>query len=264
MKLLTLNCHSWQEENQLDKIKYLAEVINEKRYDVIALQEISQSINSKVIKDNVKDDNFIVLLKKELDKMSDDNYEFYWDFSHIGYDVYEEGLAIMTKHKFKDNESFFITKGEDRSYWKTRKIVKSSIEIDNKEIDFYSCHLGWWNDEEEPFKYQADKLIDKMDNKKQTFFMGDFNNNAFVRNEGYDYLLSKNLIDLYMKADSNDECSATAIGKIDGWEENRENLRLDLILSNKSLKVKSANIVFNGKNKEIISDHYGVELEIDL
>ena len=27
MKLLTLNCHSWQEDNQLEKIKYLAKVI---------------------------------------------------------------------------------------------------------------------------------------------------------------------------------------------------------------------------------------------
>ena len=31
MKLLTLNCHSWMEENQLEKIKYLAEIINEKQ-----------------------------------------------------------------------------------------------------------------------------------------------------------------------------------------------------------------------------------------
>ena len=42
MKLLTLNCHSWQEENQIEKIKYLAKIIKEKQYDVIALQEVSQ------------------------------------------------------------------------------------------------------------------------------------------------------------------------------------------------------------------------------
>ncbi len=264
MKLLTLNCHSWQEENQLDKIKYLAEIISHKDYDVIALQEVSQSINSAFVEMDIKEDNFALLLKMELDKITENNYEFYWDFSHIGYDVYEEGLAIMSKHKFINNESFFITKGEDRTYWKTRKIVKSSIEIKDEIFDFYSCHLGWWIDDEEPFKYQADKLLDTISNSAAAIFMGDFNNNAFVRNEGYDYLLSKGLIDLYLETDSTDECSATAKGKIDGWEENREKLRLDLILSNKPLKVKSANVIFNGKNKNIISDHYGVELEIDL
>ena len=265
MKFLTLNCHSWQEENQLDKIKYLAQVISEKNYDVIALQEISQSIDSKTLEGNIKEDNFAVLLKKELEELSESNYEFYWDFSHIGYDVYEEGLAIMTRHKFINNESFFITKGEDRTYWKTRKIIKSSIEIADKQIDFYSCHLGWWNDEEEPFKYQADKLLNTMDNSKIAIYMGDFNNNAFIRNEGYDYLISKSLNDLYLNAESTeDECSATVKGKIDGWDENREKLRLDLVLSNKSLQVKKANIIFNGKNKKVVSDHYGVELEIEL
>ena len=265
MKLLTLNCHSWQEEKQLDKIKYLAQVISKKNYDVIALQEVSQSISSKTIKDSIKEDNFAVLLKKELDKISKERYEFYWDFSHIGYDVYEEGLALMSRHKFLNNESFFITKGEDRNYWKTRKIVKSSIEIEGKVFDFYSCHLGWWNDEEEPFKYQADKLIEKIDDNIHSIIMGDFNNNAFIKNEGYDYLLSKNLIDLYLQSGNEcDEFSVTAEGKIDGWEENREKLRLDLVLSNKSINVTEAKVIFNGTNKEIVSDHYGVEVKIEL
>lgn len=30
MKLLTLNCHSWQEKEQLRKIEYIAETIKEK------------------------------------------------------------------------------------------------------------------------------------------------------------------------------------------------------------------------------------------
>ena len=33
---MTLNCHSWQEENQLAKIKSLAERIKKEQYDVIA------------------------------------------------------------------------------------------------------------------------------------------------------------------------------------------------------------------------------------
>ena len=47
MKLLTLNCHAWQEENQMEKIQYLAQVIKEKQYDIIALQEVSQLINTE-------------------------------------------------------------------------------------------------------------------------------------------------------------------------------------------------------------------------
>lgn len=66
MKLLTLNCHSWQEENQMEKIKYLAKVIQEEEYDVIALQEVSQSIQAKIVCGNKKEDNFGLLLLEEL------------------------------------------------------------------------------------------------------------------------------------------------------------------------------------------------------
>lgn len=263
MKLLTLNCHSWQEDNQIEKIKYLARVINEKDYDVIALQEISQSIDAESIDGYIKENNFVLMLKNELDKYTKDKYDFYWDFSHIGYDIYEEGLAILTKHKVLNTESIFITKNHDTDYWKTRKIVKMTIDYKGNETDIYSCHLGWWHDDEEPFKYQADSLIDHLDNNRINILMGDFNNNAFVRGEGYDYLIGKGLNDLFMSYEKHD-LGITAKGKIDGWDENRENLRLDLVLSNKEVKVNNAEVIFNRTNKEIISDHYGVEVEIDI
>ena len=76
MKLLTLNCHSWMEENQLEKIKYLAEIINEKQYDVISFQEVSQSIEKSVVSGDIKEDNFIYLLNKELEKLGEFNYKY--------------------------------------------------------------------------------------------------------------------------------------------------------------------------------------------
>lgn len=48
MKLLTINVHSWLEENQEEKMEILAKVIAEKRYDVVALQEVNQQIKSKL------------------------------------------------------------------------------------------------------------------------------------------------------------------------------------------------------------------------
>lgn len=260
MKLLTLNCHSWQEKDQIDKIKYLAKVINEKDYDVITLQEVSQLVNAESINPIVKKDNFALLLKEELDKYGMGKYNFYWDFSHIGFDIYEEGLAIFTKHRIINSESFFITKNQDRSYWKTRKVVKMTISYNKKDLDFYSCHVGWWNDDEEPFKNQVDNIIKRV-NDNTTFLMGDFNNNAFTRDEGYDYLIEKGLKDLYILSEEKDS-GVTVKGKIAGWDENEEKLRLDLMLCNKNIKVKSVKVIFDGINKDIISDHYGVESDI--
>lgn len=123
MKLLTLNCHSWQEDNQLEKIKILAETIVAGDYDVIALQEASQQIYSPIVYGAIRENNFALVLVDELRKLGALDYHFTWDFAHIGYEVYEEGLAILTKHKIVEEHSFFISRSQDQSYWKTRKIA---------------------------------------------------------------------------------------------------------------------------------------------
>lgn len=261
MKLLTLNCHSWLEENQLEKIKSIAEAIKEKQYDVIALQEVSQKIEGDISYGIVKNDNFALVLQRELNKIEEDSYSFIWDYSHIGYDIYEEGVAIITRHKIKDSKSFYISKSNDKTNYRSRNIVSVTVEIDGEEIDFYSCHAGWWNDEIEPFKYQADELFKKINNEKLSFIMGDFNNNAYVRNEGYDYLLSKGLKDTYNLSTTCDD-GITVKGAIAGWEDQRENKRLDLILVNKEINVIESKVIFNGINKGVVSDHYGVEVVI--
>ncbi|MBU5314970.1 endonuclease/exonuclease/phosphatase family protein [Clostridium bornimense] len=261
MKLLTVNCHSWQESDQEKKIGILADRIKREKYDVITLQEVSQLIESEVLYENIKKDNYLVVLNEALKSIGCNDYSFVWDYSHIGYDIYEEGIGILTRHPIVNTESFFISKGKDRSYWKTRKILKATVDIDGTETDFYTCHLGWWEDEEEPFKYQADKLLSKDSKDRLAFFMGDFNNNANVRNEGYDYMISKGLKDTFILAKEKDS-GVTVKGKIAGWEENKVDMRLDIIFANKEISVKNSAVVFNGDNEAVISDHYGVEVTI--
>ena len=58
MKLLTINVHSWLEENQLEKLNILAKTIVEKKYDVVAMQEVNQLINSADVCQGIKEDNF--------------------------------------------------------------------------------------------------------------------------------------------------------------------------------------------------------------
>ena len=92
--------------------------------------------------------------------------------------------------------------------------------------------------------------------------MGDFNNNALVRNEGYDYLINKGLVDTYFISQEKDS-GITVSGEIAGWEAQSEKKRLDLILSNKEVNVKKSRVIFNDINRSIISDHYGVEVIIE-
>jgi maltose 6'-phosphate phosphatase len=262
MKLLTLNCHSWQEENQLEKIACLAETIKEKSYDVIALQEASQSIAEELIDRHIKKDNFAHVLLEKLKKLGVTGYKLVWEFVHLGYPGYEEGVAILTKHPIIQEYSFFVSKNPDTNYWKTRKIAGAKISYQGHPISFYSCHLGWWNDEEDPVQTQIEELFKNVPQDELFFLMGDFNNSATVKNEGYDLIMSYGVHDTYELAEEKDE-GITVKGKIAGWDKNKEGLRIDLILSSQPVNVKYSNVIFNGVNKPVVSDHFGVEVEIN-
>ncbi|ARK28578.1 endonuclease/exonuclease/phosphatase family protein [Halalkalibacter krulwichiae] len=263
MKLLTLNCHSWQEDNQIEKIKWIAEAIKENSYDVIALQEVSQLITGEVVNGSLKKDNYVFVLLDELRKLGVTNYNFFWDFAHIGFEVYEEGLAILTKHKIEKKHSFFVSQSNDNNNWKTRKIVGATIQYKGRSVSLYSCHLGWWHDEEEPFKKQMDSLSTNLNQDEIVFLMGDFNNAAHLKDEGYEYVLKNGFYDTFALAQQKDE-GITVEGKIAGWEKNKQNLRIDYIFSNKQLAVHTSKVIFNGKNKPIVSDHFGLEVKVSL
>ncbi len=260
MNLLTLNCHSWQEENQVEKIKYLAETIKEKTYDVIALQEVSQLIDDELVTDRIKRSNYGYVLLQELIQLGVKDYSIIWDLSHFAYGRYEEGLAILSKHPIIGEGSFFVSMNNDLHSGKTRKIVGAKINYDGKPISVYSCHMGWWHDKVEPFKHQADKLKENLNWDEHLFLLGDFNNDANLEYEGYEYLLNQGLVDTFKLAHEKDD-GITVKGKIAGWGENKKDLRIDLILTNRNLKVDYSRVIFNGVNKNVVSDHYGVEVK---
>lgn len=264
MRILTLNTHSWREENQEEKMRYLAEIIKERDYDIIALQEINQSTASPYLQDrHLRRDNFMVVLQQLIEKIGGPKYNSFWDLSKVVRDEYEEGSAILCKMPITHTSCFTVSKSRDRDDVKARKIVKVTVTYKEQEIDLYSCHLGWWHDEIEPFEYQCDRLVEEMDSDKLSLLMGDFNNNANLREEGYDYLIDKGFYDTYILAGEKDQ-GVTVQGEIAGWKGNKVGLRIDLILVNKTLTVKSSKVIFNGDYKNVVSDHYGVEVELEL
>ncbi|WP_211653363.1 endonuclease/exonuclease/phosphatase family protein [Planococcus alpniumensis] len=258
MKLLTLNCHAWHEENQLDKIRHLAQAIAEKEYDVIALQEVNQSIDEQP-EHVIKHDNYAWVLLQEMEQLGVTGYSMVWDFSHLVYGRYEEGLVILTRHPVAEEHSFFVSQNTDKNSPKTRKIVGATIHYEDQPFTFYSCHTGWWHDSVEPFKFQADQLLGQMTTDTPAFLMGDFNNDASLDQQGYAYLLENGLHDTYTLAEEKD-AGITVKGKIAGWSDNKQDLRIDLILSTEPVTVKSSKVIFNGEHKPLVSDHFGVEV----
>jgi maltose 6'-phosphate phosphatase len=265
MKLLTLNVHGWQEENQMEKLEMLARDIARERYDVIALQEVMQSIDSPLVRDNIKKDNYALVLLELVKKFGVEEYDFVWDMAHYGFVTYEEGVAILSRHPIKSFESFFVSELQDMDNWKTRKIIKATIAYNDLELHFFSGHFGWWNDEVAPFKEQIDAFFKHVPGSGLSFLMGDLNNDANVRDEGFDYVKENGFYDTYEMADVKDD-GVTIKGAIAGWNQNgtEDGRRIDYILSNRPLDVVSSYVRFNGKETPVVSDHAGVTITIHL
>ena len=96
------------------------------------------------------------------------------------------------------------------------------------------------------------------------FCYGRLNSPANKKQEGYEYVIQSGWNDTWLMAKKKDE-GITVGGNIDGWNDkaNQEEMRIDYIFCNKEILVESSEVVFNGKNYPIVSDHYGVVIEID-
>ncbi|MBF0715475.1 endonuclease/exonuclease/phosphatase family protein [Gemelliphila palaticanis] len=263
MKLLTVNVHAWLEENQLEKIDILAKRIAEESYDVVALQEVNQLISSKIVMKNIKADNYGLLLLEKVNKYSDEQYYFYWSNSHIGFDKYDEGISIITKHKVKDIDEFYCTNSTTINSIESRKIIKATIEYQNRPIEFYSCHMNLPNSKNEDFYENLDNIINRTINTNLKIFMGDFNTDAINNKKDYEKIINKGLFDTYSLAKQKDS-GITVYKNISGWEECEKQKRLDYIFTNQNIEVEYSNVLFNGKNLPIISDHNGLEVKINI
>lgn len=278
MKLLTLNTHSWIEESPLEKLEAIKEQLLADSYDVISLQEVNQSmdaeeaeVDSFFIAPNqdtvIKKDNFAFLLQQELKK---EGLEYYWSWvpSHIGYDQYDEGIAILTRFKVTNARGILLSRKDDYTDYHTRKALEVSFQASERNYLVYGLHLSWWQDETEsyPFLYEWNKLVEAWEAEARAggciLLMGDFNNPAHIEEEGYS-VVSKHpyLKDAYLDATVKNG-SHTVEKKIDGWENNSDLLRIDYIFVSSNLSVYSYETVFDGRTMPVVSDHFGVKVEI--
>lgn len=283
MKIITLNSHSIVEKNYNEKLNIFVDVILKEKPDIFALQEVNQSIIlPEVAPDSLKgyvpctevpthirEDNHALKVANLL-RQSGLPYEWVWIPLKVGYGKYDEGIAIFSLSPIVETRQFYISNIRDYNNWKTRKILGIKTK-DTRDVWFYSSHYGWWDDEEEPFKNQWDitdyKIKSDLSLDELCYILGDFNAPCNLRGESYDYVKNTGWLDTWELAENKDE--GITVGKvIDGWRHKLEDasaygMRLDYIWCNKNINVKLSKVICNGDNYDVVSDHYGVMIEIE-
>lgn len=247
MKIISLNLHCLQEDNLLEKLKRVAAFINTNDIDICLFQEVAQHKDSKVIKDNIREGNNCYLLREMLDYP----YEMYFETKKLGFEVYEEGLAILSKKPLENKGFAYITKTTDYNNWLTRIALYGDYEG----ITFFNIHLGWtlWI---ETIEEQIDKVSERALNKdNQVMILGDFN--CCFKSPQYQYFVNKGFYSAVELLNFDIIKNPSFNRDLDNGQ--KDNRFIDHVLMNKKMEILDFKVLFQDNP---VSDHNMIYLEI--
>ncbi len=171
LRVLTLNLHTWQEEDQLSKFDQVARAIRELGIDLVCLQEVGENWN-----DGAGDwaSNAARIINDDLPRP----YHLHTDWSHLGFDRFREGVAILSRHPFAYVDAGYVSDSTDPYDIHARKVVMAQVRVPGiGAVNVFSVHLSWPSD---GFYPQFERLLAWVEGRQTpelagTLVCGDFN-----------------------------------------------------------------------------------------
>lgn len=179
LKILTLNLHCYQEEDQDAKFSQIARAIDDLDIDIVCLQEVAENWCDG---QGDWDSNSARIIRDRLRR----HYHLHTDYSHLGFDRYREGIAVLSKYDFHMTEAGYVSPSQDVYDINSRKVVMVQVDVPYMGlINVFSAHLSWLAG---GFLEQFERLRTWANDKHgahlaATFLCGDFNVKA--GSEGY-------------------------------------------------------------------------------
>ncbi len=255
LTVMILNLHCYQETDQDYKFRQIARAINEQAVDIICFQEVAENWN-----DGQGDwhSNAANIINQRLKTP----FYLYTDWSHLGFDRYREGVAILSRFPLIKQQSRYVSDSHDAYSIHSRKVVMAYLRVPYiGYINVFSVHLSWWED---GFQQQFQRLCEWADSQsdkrpKGTFLCGDFNITA--GSEGYQLVVNGHEFeDQYLAA--NEQGLFEKIFRVDDayWGAYlTDDYRIDYIFLNRNsdLQVTSARVIFTQQDYGRVSDHCG-------
>jgi maltose 6'-phosphate phosphatase len=255
LKVMIINLHCYQEDNQDAKFSQIAKAINELDVDVVCLQEVAELWN-----DGHGDWN--TNSAKIINDRLNSPYHIYTDWSHLGFDKYREGVAILSRYPLSKQESKYVSSSHSAYSIHSRKVVMAQVNVPCMGlINFFSAHLSWWDDGfSEQFKKLSRWATDNQtEDVSATMLCGDFN--IAAGSEGYNLVVSSNEYDDQFLAVS-DYGVFEKIFKLNDphWHDYlADDYRIDYIFMNKAsdMRIISGKVLFTEEDYGRVSDHCG-------
>jgi len=276
--ILSLNLHTYQETEAIRKLNLVADLIGLLDVDFIAFQECAQHKNSENVGGILRADNMAKLIADTLSRKYGKSYAYAWDWAHYGWDVWEEGLAVMSKYPMQNSEAQYISTSHSNTDIESRKAVFGAFDVpDFGRLHLFSTHTHWRTSEtsqaqnlqiETLKNFAAQKESLSQTPVKLTIISGDFNCNptdAAPWNEGYLRMTSEGEYeDAFLSAnpEANTLPAQSRYFTIGGTFPGR----IDYIFLKKNdlYAVESSQIIFTSTIIGSVSDHFGVLTKLKL
>lgn len=270
--ILTINLHTYQEAQQNEKFNLITDVIGMMDIDFIAFQECAQNKSSNIVDGIVRYDNMALILSEKLSEKYNVSYNYVWNWSHYGWTVWEEGVAILSKYTLINSDDRYVSTSTSTSNIESRKVIYGSYQIPGVGlINLFSAHLHWRTSlTSEEQNNQIKNVKEMLDEKESlvsgtdviSFVCGDFNGNPtseYPWSEGYNTMMrngdyTDTFLEVYPLANNKPAQSLyyTIGGDLPG--------RIDYIFmkNNSNFKVVDSQIIFTSEIIGRVSDHFGV------
>jgi maltose 6'-phosphate phosphatase len=255
LKVMILNLHCYQEDDQDYKFSQIAKAINELDVDIVCLQEVAELWNDGHGDWNT---NSARIINDRLDPP----YHLYTDWSHLGFDKYREGVAILSRYPMLKRESKYVSNSHSAYSIHSRKVVMTQVHVPYMGlINFFSAHLSWWDDGfSEQFKRLSRWAADNQtEDVSGTMLCGDFNITA--GSEGYNLVVNaKEYDDQFLAVNAHGVFEKIFKVNDPHWQHYlADDYRIDYIFMNKAsdLHVISGRVLFTEENYGRVSDHCG-------
>ena len=197
LKILTLNLHCYQEPDQDAKFSQIARAIDDLDIDVVCLQEVGEPWNNGGGDWNA---NAAKIIRDRLSQY----YHLHTDWSHIGFDRYREGIAVLSRYGFLAADAGYVSSSQSIKSIDSRKVVMVQVNVPYMGlVNVFSAHLSWPSG---GFFEQFERLRSWANEKHggdiaATFLCGDFNIKA--GSDGYQAVVrTREYEDQYLAATS--------------------------------------------------------------
>lgn len=271
--ILTINLHTYQETSQNEKFNLITDVIGMMDIDFIAFQECAQNKSSAITEGIIREDNMALEITRRLKQKYNADYNFVWNWAHYGWDVWEEGVAILSKHPLIDSEDRYISTATSTNTISSRKVIFGAYQIREGNFHFFSAHTHWRTSLTDEEQNNQIANIKSMVSEKESwhfdalsFVCGDFNGNPtsdFPWSEGYNNMVKDDLfLDTFLNVypDANNKPAQSVYNTIGGDLPGR----IDYIFMKKNarLSVVDSQIIFSNTIVGRVSDHFGIVTKV--